>query len=68
MSEAIEDAAMRATELAGTAGPRPTAAVQPLLAALRRSYTMDAERKVHDGFAGAVRAPASADGAADALF
>jgi hypothetical protein len=68
MSEAIEDAAMRATELAGTARPRPTAAVKPLLAALRRSYTMDAERKVHDGFAGAVRAPASADGAAAALF
>lgn len=49
MSEAIADAALRTAELAG-----PAAAVAPssegLLAHLRRSYTMEAERRIHDGF------------------
>ncbi len=53
MSEAIEDAALGVAGLC-PGGPRqaPAPASQPLLLALRRSYTMDAERRIHDGFAG----------------
>jgi hypothetical protein len=61
MSEAIDDAAMRAAELVGGADPRPTQASRPFLAVLRRRYTMEAERRIHDGFAG----PAGAAGPAD---
>src|SRR6185369_3870366 len=46
MSEAIEDAALRAAQFAGGAPSRPATASQALFAALRRSYTMDAERKI----------------------
>lgn len=66
MSEAIEDAAMRAAELAGSVRPRPSPASQLLFAALRHTYTMDAERKIHDGFAGS--APVAANHAGGVLF
>jgi hypothetical protein len=59
MSEAIEDAALRVAELAGPAADAPTPASRELLAHLRRVYTMDAERRIHDAFAGA-SAPAQA--------
>jgi hypothetical protein len=68
MTEAIEDAAMRATELAGNGRPRPSAGSQPLFAALRRTYTMDAERRIHDGFAGPPRAAESVEDATEILF
>jgi len=53
MSEAIADGAMRAGDLCpGGLRSVPALSSQPLLAALRKSYTMDAERRIHDGFAG----------------
>lgn len=67
MSEAIEDAALRASELAGGVQSRPAASSLPLFAALRRSYTMDAERKIHDGLAGPARS-GPVEAAADVLF
>jgi len=59
MSEAIADAALRSAELAGDTsnGAGPESA--PLLALFRKGYTMDAERRVHDGFAGAPVASAA---------
>jgi hypothetical protein len=68
MSEAIEDAALRAAELAGDVPPRPAAVSLPLFALLRRSYTMAAERKIHDGLAGPAAAPEPAETADAALF
>lgn len=68
MSEAIEDSAMRAAELAGAARSRPAPSSLPLFVALRRSYTMDAERRIHDGLAGPARISALPDAAAGALF
>lgn len=54
MSEAIADAAMRTAQLAGdSADATASSASLPFLALLRKSYTMEAERRVHDGFAGA---------------
>jgi hypothetical protein len=67
-AEAIEDAAMRAAELAGDPRPHPTPGAQRLFAALRRGYTMDAERKIHDGFAGSPHLAEPADEAAGVLF
>lgn len=68
MSEAIEDAAMRSAELAVSERPRPSATLQPFFAALRRSYTMDAERRIHDGFVGPHGAPLVRDETAEPLF
>jgi hypothetical protein len=52
MSEAIADGAMRAADLCpGGLRRLPAPSSRPLLEALRRSYTMDAERRIHDGFA-----------------
>jgi hypothetical protein len=70
MSEAIADAALRCAQFAGDDAPpaaAPTSA--PLLALLRKSYTMEAERRVHDGFAGAPPpAAAAADDVEGLLF
>lgn len=52
LSEVIADAQLRLDALGGPAhGPSPAESSAPLLAALRRTYTMEAERKIHDGFA-----------------
>ena len=52
MSEAIADAALRTAELSADAPGRTAPESAPLLALLRKSYTMEAERRVHDRFAG----------------
>jgi hypothetical protein len=67
MSEAIEDAAMRMAER-GTEAPTPSAASWPLLTQLRKAYTMDAERKIHDRFAGTAPAPEAVEDVAELLF
>ena len=57
MSEAIADAAVRKAQLAGEAAEEsPAPASAEFLALLRKSYTMEAERRTHDGFAGAMPA------------
>jgi hypothetical protein len=72
MSEAVADIAVRVAELAGDvdAGATSVPASAALLALLRKGYTMEAERRVHDGFAGATAAvpvaSAESEPAADA--
>ena len=70
MSEAIADAALRTAELSADAPGRTAPESAPLLALLRKSYTMEAERRVHDRFAGppATSAAAPAGDDATALF
>ena len=68
MSEAIADAAMRTAQLAGDcADEAPSPASSALLALLRKSYTMEAERRIHDGFAGTPDEPVAAEDS-DGLF
>jgi hypothetical protein len=61
MSEAIADAALKTAELAGPSSGAPGAASRELLAHLRRTYTMDAERRIHDAFAGPSGPPRAAE-------
>jgi hypothetical protein len=69
MSEAIADAAVRAAQLGGNAiGGSPARASAELLALLRKSYTMEAERRIHDGFAGAAPAESAAAEDVDGLL
>jgi len=70
MSEAIADAALRTAELSADAPGRTAPESAPLLALLRKSYTMEAERRVHDRFAGppATSAAVPAGDDATALF
>ena len=67
MSEAIEDAALRMAEL-GSDRAMPLAGSRPLLGVLRKAYTMEAERKIHDRFAGAAPVAAIVEDVADLLF
>jgi len=48
ISETMADARFRLEALAGEPGPPPAAAL-PLFALLHKSYTMEAERKIHRG-------------------
>ena len=58
LGEVIADADLRLTALCGeTRGPSPAESSKPVLTALRKTYTMEAERKIHDGFAGAPAKP-----------
>ena len=67
MSETIQDAALRMAER-GSDRAVPLAGSRPLLAVLRKAYTMEAERKVHDRFAGAAPAAQIVEDAAGLLF
>ena len=66
MSEAIADAALRTAELSADAPGRTAPESAPLLALLRKSYTMEAERRVHDRFAGPPATSAAAPAGDDA--
>lgn len=69
MSEALADAAVRTAQLAGDGGASsPDPASSPFFALLRKSYTMEAERRIHDGFAGEAEPEPAAGGDVDALF
>ena len=69
MSEAIADAAIRTAQMAGdTSGGPPATASAGFLAFLRQSYTMEAERRIHDAFAGAVPEGPAAAGEIDSLL
>jgi hypothetical protein len=52
ISEAFSDIEFALVLPDGAAGAEIDPALEPLLATMRRRYTMDAERRLHDGFTG----------------